>query len=185
MFSEFEKFEKKIAALPTAEERELLKGVGPLIDDLLADPEQKELVMAYALCSKLQKRLMAGEEIPEQELINAVARAWKIQTQFAQNWRDIAYIHLLESSLVDLARELLMECVDYSSRKRIERWITLEKLSAETIYPELRLERDTVRDLGVIPGDDDTYLAGLDSVLKVVHENRQRLSPFNPDNKYL
>ena len=93
------------------------------------------------------------------------------------------------ASLVDLARELLMEGVDYPTRKIIEQWKTLQE-ATKTGRSILRELKGTRKDHTEPPlslwGPDkdtpepevDTYLAGIEFGIKETESFLKRVDPF-------
>ncbi|NDV17822.1 hypothetical protein GO013_00115 [Pseudodesulfovibrio sp. JC047] len=175
---------------------------------------------AYVLCVELLEKLYAGEKVTETQLVNAVAKAWKIHNRFAAVFRHnvlnghcnvdsicrsvgdpfnlhkfiLDYINVDRdffdgdsTSLIDLARELLMEAVDYSTRKIMEQWKALEGAHMEVriIFSEQKFEKRSYTGPWPWGGDDlpkpkvDTYLAGLDFGLKNANRALERVNRFD------
>lgn len=92
------------------------------------------------------------------------------------------------TSLVDLARELLMEAVDYSTRKIIEQWKVLEKATktAGSILGELKYTRKEHtepprvwgRDEDISEPEIDTYLAGIEFGIKETESFLEKVNCF-------
>lgn len=174
---------------------------------------------AYVLCLELLEKLYDGERITETQLVNAVAKAWKIHNRFAAVFRHnvlnghcnvdskcrsvgdpfnlpkyiLDYANVDRdcfdgdsTSLIDLARELLMEAVDYSARKRMEQWKALERAHMEVriIFSEQKIEKRSYIESsweysGLPKPEVDTYLAGLDFGLNNANRALERVNRFD------
>jgi hypothetical protein len=90
-------------------------------------------------------------------------------------------------SLISFARELLMEAVDYPTRKIVEQWKALEATNKETqsILDELKYIRKEYTEPPLWGHDEDipkpevdTYLAGIEFGIKMTKNTLEKIDPF-------